>query len=150
MSDFWEPATIKAFLTALMSLGLGLGGARVLRQRDRKAQARSVGDAAVTEAESEGRVEAIRSFERLAELADKRAAEAHATALMNVQRAEARELAAVARADRAEELMRAALQQAADERIARQRAEARIEELENRVVELESKVGKKGTNDGES
>jgi hypothetical protein len=123
------------------SIVLALGGARVLRQRDRRAQARSVGEASVTAAEAEGRVEAIRSFERLAELADKRASEAYSAALANIQRAEARELAAVARADRAEELMRAAVQQASDERLARRSAEARIEELENRIAELEVKIG---------
>lgn len=147
MSEFWTPDTLKAIGGAFVSIALGLGSARAYRQRDRKSQAQSLGDANVTTAEAEGRVSAIESFERLAELANKRAEETEAWSLKSVQRAEAREALSVQRADRAEELMRAALQQASDERLSRQRAESRIEELENRIAELEAKIGNRRSTD---
>jgi uncharacterized membrane protein YccC len=107
------------------------GGARAWRQRDRKAQARSVSDSEELAAEGRGRISAIEGFKDMA-----LAAEARALA------AERREREAVERADRAADLMRQALQQANDHMIARERAESRAEHMEDRIAELEAKIVK--------
>lgn len=108
-----------------------LFGARAWRQRDRKAQARSLTDSEEVKAEGRGRISAIEGFKDMA-----LAAEARALA------AERREREAVERADRAADLMRQALQQANDHMIARERAEARAEQMEDRIAELEAKLVK--------
>jgi len=104
---------------------------RAWRQRDRKIQARSVSDAQEVVAEGKGRISAIEGFKDMALASEQRAIAA-----------ERREREAVARADRAEELMRQALQQSNDHMIARERAESRVENLEDRIAELEAKIVK--------
>ncbi|MCY0385670.1 hypothetical protein OVY01_00120 [Robbsia sp. Bb-Pol-6] len=101
------------------------GAARVWRQIDRVRQAQSQGDAAVASASSAAEVDTMARYEKLAELAEKRA-----------DRAELREMAAVERADRAEERERAA-----DDRA--RKAESKVRELEQRIAKLESLVGQR-------
>jgi hypothetical protein len=115
----------------VIGLASAFAGARAWRQRDRNLQARSLSDAEEVAAEGRGRISAIEGFKEMAF-----AAEARALA------AEEREREAVERADRAAELMRQALQQANDHMIARARAEARAERMEDRIAELEAKIVK--------
>ncbi|MCP1120123.1 hypothetical protein [Robbsia andropogonis] len=103
--------------------------ARVWRQIDRVRQAKSEGDTEVVRASLAAEVDTIARYEKLAELAEKRA-----------ERAELRELAAVERADRAE-----VRERDADERA--RRAEAKVEELERRIARLESTIGKRRQGD---
>ncbi|MDR5825778.1 hypothetical protein [Caballeronia sp. LZ043] len=126
MSEFWTEG-VKAVAAALTGAGSFWVGGRAWRQIDRKRQAESEGDARIVRAESDGQVEAISRFEKLATLAEERAA-----------RAEARELAAIERADRYEELMRAAVKQADEAERRAARAEAEVKELKDRVARLEN------------
>ena len=103
--------------------------ARVLRQIDQVRQARSNGDSDVIKASSAAEVDTIARYEKLAELAEKRA-----------DRAEVRELAAVERADRAEERERAADEGA-------RKAENRVQDLEMRIANLEAVIGKRRQSD---
>lgn len=113
---------IGSVLVGGMSWG---GAARVWRQIDRVRQAKSQGDAEVVRASSAAEVDTIARYEKLAELAEKRA-----------DRAEARETAAVERADRAEERERAA-----DDRA--RKAESKVLELEQRIAKLENLIGQR-------
>ena len=103
--------------------------ARIWRQIDRVKQAKSDGDSDVIRASSAAEVDTIARYEKLAELAEKRA-----------ERAELRELAAVERADRAE-----VRERAADERA--RKAESKVEELERRIANLEAAIGKRRQGD---
>lgn len=119
------------------AIGTALGGglswavaARAWKQIDRVKQSKSEGESDVIRASSAAEVDTISRYEKLAELAEKRA-----------DRAELRELAAVERADRAE-----VRERAADERA--RRAESKVEELEKRIAKLESVIGKRREGNG--
>ncbi|MFM0135109.1 hypothetical protein [Caballeronia grimmiae] len=126
MSEFWTEG-VKAIGAALTGAGSFWVGGRMWRQIDRRRQALSEGDARIVKAESDGQVEAIARFEKLATLAEERAA-----------RAEARELQAIARADRYEQLMRDAVTRADDADRRAARAESEVKDLKERVARLEN------------
>lgn len=129
--SWFDDGLVKAIGSLVFGLCSAFAGARIWRQRDRKIQARSVSDAQETVAEGKGRISAIEGFKNMALASEQRAIAA-----------ERREREAVARADRAEELMRQALQHSNEHMIARERAEARVENLEDRIAELEAKIVK--------
>lgn len=135
MSDFWTEGT-KAIAAAVSGIGGWSIAARLWRQMDRVKQARSEGDARVTEAEAGGQVDAIARFERLATLAEQRA-----------DRAEQRELLAVQRADRAEQIARDADDRAEESERRAVRAESEVTELKKRIERLESMVGQRRVTD---
>jgi hypothetical protein len=136
MSDFWNEG-VKSIMTALGSVGTFWIGGRMWRQIDRRRQAESEGDAEIVKADAAGQVEAIGRFERLAKLAEERA-----------DRAEARELAAVERADHAAQLMREAQRREEESERRARDAEGQLAALQRRIEQLERIVGKREMTDG--
>ncbi|MBW9102965.1 hypothetical protein [Paraburkholderia phenoliruptrix] len=136
MSDFWNEG-VKSIVTALGGMGTFWVGGRMWRQIDRRRQAESEGGAEIVKADAAGQVESIARFERLATLAEERAA-----------RAETRELLAVQRADRAEELMRNAERRAEESERRARHAEAEVQELKRRIENLELALGNRRAADG--
>ncbi|MCX5545707.1 hypothetical protein M3A49_40930 [Paraburkholderia sp. CNPSo 3076] len=127
---------MKSIATAFGGIGTFWVGGRIWREIDRRRQAESEGGAEIVKADAAGQVESIARFERLATLAEERAG-----------RAEARELLAVKRADRAEELMRAAERCARESELHAESAEAEVEELKRRITRLEVMIGNRGATD---